>query len=203
MSEISVGTESAAGPDARPARGQRIPPLTIGIYAAQFLYGGWFLFHGLNDWLEFYPDQSIRPGPGLVPALAQSGLMAIVKALEIAIGCALLAHRFSALAVVAAWPITLTIAFVTSSHGKPFGIGVAIVIICLNALMSLGYLHLYRPMLALDAGHPVMAGTGKASGPAGQDGGAARLTPATHGLAALAGIIAAIAITYLSLALRR
>src|SRR5690606_10798807 len=118
----------------------------------------WFLFHGLNYWLEFYPDRSIQPGPGLVPAMAESGLMAIVKALEIFIGCALLANRFTALAVVAAWPLTLSIAFVTSSHGKPFGIGVACIIIALNGLMSVGHLDRYRPMLALHAGPPSLHG---------------------------------------------
>ncbi len=153
------------------------------VYGCQFLYGGWFLFHGLNYWLEFYPDRSIAPGPGLVPAIAASGLMAIVKALEVAIGCALLLDRFTALAIVAAWPITLTIAFVTSSHGKPFGIGVAIVIILLNALMSLAHLERYRPMLAFRAAAP--------------------LPTARHLLGAVAGVAFAVAITYLSLALRR
>ena len=42
-------------------------------YACQFFYGGWFLFHGLNYWFQFYPDRSIRPGPGLIPALVDAG----------------------------------------------------------------------------------------------------------------------------------
>ncbi len=153
--------------------------------SAQFLYGGWFLYHGLNYWFAFYRDRSIEPGPGLVPAIAESGLMAIVKACEIAIGLALLADVFAALAIVAAWPITLTIAFVTASHGKPFGIGVAIVIVALNGLMSFGHLDRYRPLLAWNA----------RSG--------SRLGPPVHILAAAAGIGAAMAITYASVVLRR
>lgn len=174
------------------------------VYAAQFLYGGWFLFHGLNYWFEFYPDRSIEPGPGLVPAMAESGLMAIVKALEIVIGCALLANRFAALSVVAAWPITLSIAFVTSSHGNPFGIGVACVIIGLNALMSLGYLDRYRPMLALHAGPPNLRGLMVAAdqGTLRQGRRSLPLRGGLHAAGALAGLFAAIAITYLSLALR-
>lgn len=123
-------------------------------YFSQFLYGGWFLFHGLNYWFVFYYDKSLEPGPGLVPAIAGSGLMAVVKALEVVIGCALLLDLYAALAVVAAWPITLMIAFVTASHGKPFGICVALVIIALialNAIMSFGHLDRYQPMLALHA----------------------------------------------------
>lgn len=149
----------------------------------QFLYGGWFLFHGLNYWFEFYPDRSIQPGPGLVPAIAASGLMAVVKALEVVIGVMMLLNRFTPLAVVAAWPITLMIAFVTSSHGKLFGICVAIVIISLNAIMSFAHLDRYRPMLA---------GTVDP-----------QLGPARHLFWAIAGLVLAIAITYLSLALRR
>lgn len=166
-------------------------------YACQFLYGGWFLFHGLNYWLAFYADKSIQPGPGLVPALASSGVMAIVKALEIAIGLALLADCHAALAIVAAWPITLMIAFVTSGHGKPFGIGVAVVIITLNAIMSVGHLDRYRPMLAVSAGKPSLGGGGGAD-----TFDASRFPPARQLLAALAGIAAATAITAISLVLR-
>jgi hypothetical protein len=168
-------------------------------YACQFLYGGWFLFHGLNYWCGFYFDRSIQPGPGLVPVLAASGVMTIVKLLEIAIGAALLADRFVALAIVAAWPITLMIAFVTASHGKPFGIGVACVIIALNAIMSFGHLDRYRPMLALHAGPPNLDGLIPAqAAPSAQ-----RLRAAPHIGYAVAGVVGAITITYLSLVLRR
>ncbi len=168
------------------------------VYGCQFLYGGWFLFHGLNYWFAFYFDQSVQPGPGLVPALAASGVMAIVKMLEVAIGLALLLDLFAALAIVAAWPITLMIAFVTSSHFSPFGISVAAVIIGLNAIMSFGHLDRYRPMLAMTAGRPNWGGPGDET----ERRDASRLPPMLHFWAALAGLIAAIAITYLSLALR-
>jgi hypothetical protein len=204
MSQWGSQTASAAAPTTAPSCGAKNNGFTIIIYAAQFLYGGWFLFHGLNYWFEFYPDRSIQSGPGLVPAMAASGLMAIVKALEIAIGGALLANRFAPLAVVAAWPITFSIAFVTSSHGKPFGIGVAIVIIGLNGLMSLGYLERYRPMLAFNAGHPGLGAAGPWLRPMPVDGPgpSVRLPLALHLWGALGGLGAAVAITYLSLALR-
>lgn len=167
-------------------------------YTAQFLYGGWFLFHGLNYWFEFYFDQSIQPGPGLVPTLAESGVMAWVKALEVVVGCMLLFNRFAALAIVAAWPITLMIAFVTSSHGKPFGIGVAVVIISMNAIMSIGHLDRYLPMLAPHAGRPNLDFL---SDPDPQNG--PKMPAVRHLVAATAGLIGAIAITYLSLYMRR
>lgn len=169
-------------------------------YGCQFLYGGWFLFHGLNYWCEFYFDHSIHPGPGLVPALVDSGVMAVVKLLEILIGLALLLDIFAALAIVMAWPITLMIAFVTASHLKPFGISVAAIIIALNAVMSLAHLDRYMPMLAMHAGPSAWTG-GDATGAI--DAGSGRLAPLRHGLAAVTGIAGAVMITYLSIVMRR
>ena len=159
-------------------------------YLCQFYYGGWFLFHGLNYWCGFYFDRTVLPGPGLLPALVDSGVMAIVKVLEIAIGLALLLDLYAALAIVAAWPITLMIAFVNSSHLSKFGVSVGIVIIALNAVMSFGHLDRYRPMLALRAGPPHLGAA------AGGGGGLAR---AAHGAAIVGGVAAAAGVTYLTL----
>ena len=155
-------------------------------YACQFFYGGWFLFHGLNYWFEFYFDRSIQPGPGLLPALAESGVMAVVKVLEIAIGLALLADLAVPLAVVVAWPITLMIAYVNSSHLSLFGTSVGVIIIMLNAVMSLGHLDRYRPMLTLRAGPPTLGGPGGAGGPRARN--RSRLPALPHALAAIAGL---------------
>jgi hypothetical protein len=161
------------------------------VYACQFFYGGWFLFHGLNYWFGFYFDPTVLPGPGLVPALAASGVMTFVKLLEIAIGLALLSDRFAALAIVAAWPITLMIAFVNSSHLTPFGTSVGAIIIALNAVMSFGHLDRYRTMLAFDAGPPRLGrGAGR------RLGGLVRVAAPVCGVAAAAGV------TYLTLWLR-
>jgi hypothetical protein len=168
------------------------------VYACQFFYGGWFVFHGLNYWFAFYYDPTIRPGPGLIPALVVAGVMTIVKVLEVVIGAALLTDCFSALAIVAAWPISIMIAYVNASHLKPFGIGVAVVIIALSAAMSFGHLDRYRPMLVFSAGPPTMDGL------KGRPGGhTARIPPLRHILAIAAGIVAPILVTYLTLYLLR
>jgi hypothetical protein len=126
-----------------------------------------------------------------VPALAESGVMAIVKVLEIAIGLALLLDLYVALAIVAAWPITLMIAFVNSSHLSKFGVSVGIVIIALNAVMSFGHLDRYRPMLALRAGTPHLGpGDGRS-----QD----KLSRIAHGAAIVGGVAGAAGVTYLTL----
>lgn len=163
-------------------------------HACQLFFGGWFLFHGLNYWAGFYFDPTVLPGPGLVPALAESGVMAIVKALEIAIGIALLLDLFAPLAIVAAWPITLMIAFVNSHHLTGFGIGVGVVIVALNAVMSLGRLDLYRPLLVMRAPAPCAPGSGPGARP---------LAPAAQMAGAVAGFAAAAAVTYTTIYLLR
>ena len=163
-------------------------------YACQFFFGGWFFFHGLNYWFAFYADKTILPGPGLIPALVASGVMTIVKVLEVVIGLALLADLFAALAIVAAWPITIMIAFVNASHLRPFGMSVAAIIICLNAVMSFGHLDRYRAMLALSAGPPSLDGL---AGRPGQS--SARLPALGLAIAAVAGVAAAAGVTFWSL----
>lgn len=161
------------------------------VYACQFFYGGWFLFHGLSYWLQFYDESSMRPGPGLIPALAASGVLTIVKALEVIMGLALLADVFTALVVVATWPITLMIAFVNASELELFGIAVALIIIGLNLVMSLGHLDRYRAMLVPHAGPPSLAGL------AGRAGGDQRRLPGrVHACGLVFGIVAPILVTY-------
>jgi uncharacterized membrane protein YphA (DoxX/SURF4 family) len=168
------------------------------IYGCQFFYGGWFVFHGLNYWFAFYYDPTIRPGPGLIPALVAAGVMTIVKVLEVVIGAALLTDFFATLAIVAAWPITIMIAYVNASHLKSFGICVGIIIISLNAAMSFGHLDRYRSMLVPSAGPPTTAGL------LGRPGGlTARIPLLRHILAIVVGIAAPIAVTYLTVLMLR
>ena len=112
----------------------------------------------------------------------------------IVIGLALLADFYSALAVVAAWPLTLMIAFVNGSHLHAFGLSVAIIIIALNAVMSLGHLDRYRAFLVPFAGPPSLDGL------AGKPGGRTnRLPMARHIIAIICGIAAPTLVTYWSL----
>ena len=187
-SQVQARETNSAAANRSKRTGER-PSFTGFIYLCQFFFGGWFLFHGLNYWCGFYFDRTILPGPGLVPALAESGVMAIVKVLEIAIGLALLLDLYTALAIVAAWPITLMIAFVNSSHLSKFGVSVGVVIVALNAVMSFGHLDRYRPMLVARAGPPHLGG---ASGSRG-------LSRLAHAAAIAGGVAAAAGVTYLTL----
>ena len=175
---------------------RRISGFTAAVYACQFFYGGWFLFHGLNFWTQFYADGSIRPGPGLIPALVASGLMTVVKVLEICIGLLLLADLFVPLTVIAAFPITLVIAYVNMSHLSPFGICVGLIIIALNVMMALGHLDRYAPILVARAGPPTAKGIDALRGAESASVGSRSLAPAVHILAIVLGIAAAAGVTF-------
>lgn len=134
-------------------------PDTLVIYAVQFFYGGWFVFHGLNYWLHFFvqPPGASGMAKEFIGALIHSGLFDWVKAIEVLVGVALLANRFVPLAAVAAFPITIVIAYLNLAiEGDLFGVVVGVVIIALNGIIALGRLDRFRPMLAFDAGDPAV-----------------------------------------------
>lgn len=185
---------------ARASTGDKRAFTIIG-YAAQFFYGGWFLFHGLNWWLGFFPEKSFAPGAqGFIPELIRLHIFTVVKVLEVVIGLALLSDLFVPLAIVAAFPITFVIATLNFSKGSAFGIAVGVAIVVLNVLMALGHLDRYRPMLARRGGRPnaaglhAWAGGGPAPAPRSDTLPPAQLIPAI-----LLGIAVPAALTYASI----
>lgn len=86
---------------------------TLTVYSAQFFFGGWFLFHGLNHWFHFFPQPpgSASVSSQLISALIKSGLFDWVKAVEVVAGIALLANRFVPLAAIASFPISIVIGY--------------------------------------------------------------------------------------------
>lgn len=133
---------------------------TLLFYGAQFFFGGWFLFHGLNHWLEFFiqPSGSGQGMKDLIMVLIDSGMFDVIKAIEVIAGLMLLANRFVPLAIVIAFPITIVISFMNFTMGDGFGVVVGIVSILLNILMGIGYLERFRPMLAYDVEDPDLTG---------------------------------------------
>lgn len=130
-------------------------------YAAQFFFGGWFLYNGLNYFFVFFPQP---PGSSpisheLIGALIHSGLFALVKGTELVVGAALLANRFVPLATVVAFPVSVCIAHLNIvGNGDTFGIVTGLVVIGLNGLIALGHLDKFLPMLVFDQGDPSVSG---------------------------------------------
>jgi uncharacterized membrane protein YphA (DoxX/SURF4 family) len=121
-------------------------------YAIQFFFGGWFFYNGLNYFVGFTPDP---PGSSplsreLIGALDHTGLFAVVKAVELVTGAALLANRFVPLAAVVAFPVTFAIAYVMIViNGGPVGTTTGLLAIAFNGIIALGRLDSVLPMLAL------------------------------------------------------
>ncbi|HUE12459.1 MAG TPA: hypothetical protein VMQ54_16025 [Steroidobacteraceae bacterium] len=131
------------------------------VIVVQTLFGAWFLVHGLNYFVAFFkqPPGGSTLSHELIGALIHSGLFSWIKAIEIIVGVLLLAQRFVPLAVVAAFPVTIVIAYVNLAVNKDiFGLIVGVVILAANALMAFAYLDRYRPMLSYDAGLPSLKG---------------------------------------------
>jgi hypothetical protein len=131
------------------------------VIIVQTIFGAWFLVHGLNYFVAFFkqPPGGSTLSHELIGALIHSGLFGWIKAIEIIVGLLLLAQRFVPLAVVAAFPVTIVIAYVNLALNKDtFGLIVGVVILAANALMAFAYFDRYRSMLAYDAGLPSLKG---------------------------------------------
>jgi hypothetical protein len=171
-------------------------------YVAQFFFGGWFLLHGLNHWLEFFPrpSGSSPVSRELIGALNHSGLFAIVKVVEIITGLMLLANRGTALAAMVALPVTLSIAHLNIvANADGFGIMVGMLALALNGLILLGQLDKFVPLLSLTPAEPSLEGLTmlRARQEQAAETGAV-LRPTAHLAAIVAGLLAPYAVTLLS-----
>ncbi len=119
-------------------------PTTI----ARTLLGLVMFVFGLNGFLHFLPQPPL-PGPAgaFIGALFGSGyLMYVVKAVEVAVGAALLANRFVPLALVVLAPITVNIVLFHAVLA-PAGLGVPLLVLALH--LGLAWVHraAYEPLL--------------------------------------------------------
>lgn len=132
---------------------RRMGGFTIIVYAAQFFFGGWFLAHGANHWLHFFPQPtgSSPISSELIGALIHSGLFDIVKGVEVIAGVLMLANIFVPLAIVLSVPVALSIAHLNLIENDDlFSRVTAIIIFALLAILALGYLDRFLPMLRMN-----------------------------------------------------
>jgi predicted SnoaL-like aldol condensation-catalyzing enzyme len=166
-------------------------------YVAQFFFGGWFLYNGLNFFIQFFPQPtgSSPLSRELIGALIHSGMFAVVKGIEVVVGVALLANRFTALAAVLAFPVTYSIAHLNIvANGDAFSIGTGIVFTTLNGLIALGQLDRFLPMLAFNTGDPSAAGLRTFFSNGGTTPSRSAMGPMVHALCILAGLAAPLAV---------
>ncbi len=174
-------------------------------YVIQFFFGGWFFFNGINYFAAFTP-----PPPGssplsreLITALENTGLFAVVKAVELVTGAALLANRFVPLAALLAFPVTFAIAYVMMViNGGTVGMIVGPLAVAFNGIIVLARLDSFLPVLAYRDRGPagvtltslMKIGTDPVASYAQGAGPSPGLRPIVHLIAIVLGIGAPVAI---------
>lgn len=118
---------------------------------ARLLLGLLFTVFGLNGFLHFMPIPPAEGAAGtFMGGLAATGyFFPLLAGTQIAVGLALLANRFAALALVVLAPITIHI--VAYHTLAPDGMGLALVIVALQAYVAWNLRSAYRPLFLAKA----------------------------------------------------
>jgi len=115
---------------------------------ARVLLGLVFVVFSLNYFHPFLPQPSNVPAPAMAFAgvFIASGFMAFMKVIELASGLALLANRFTTLALALLAPIVVGIT-VFHTLLEPAGLPLAAPVLALELFLAWSYRDAYRPML--------------------------------------------------------
>ena len=120
------------------------------VMAGRLVFGLWFALNGLNHWCAFVPQPMgvQHVSTELIVALLDSGLFSLVKGIEVIVGVLILTNRFTPLALIAALPISIVIAYwnIILEHAPGNHIAGALTL-GINALLMLAYIEYYLPML--------------------------------------------------------
>jgi uncharacterized membrane protein YphA (DoxX/SURF4 family) len=120
----------------------------------RLLMGLLFFVTGLNGFLNFLPQPSTPMPEGAVAfggALMKTGyLFQLLKGTELVVGALLLSNRFVPLALALIAPVIVNI-FAFHAFLAPSGVGLAVVLLVLEAYLAWAYRNAFRPMLAIRA----------------------------------------------------
>jgi uncharacterized membrane protein YphA (DoxX/SURF4 family) len=121
------------------------------VIAGRMIFGGWMVYAGLNHWFHFTP-QPFGQNPvsiELTTVLIESGLFDLVKAMETITGVLVLMGVFVPLALVAALPISVVVAYfnLVLEHNGVVNYVAGTLVLGINLLLMLAYVDSYRPLL--------------------------------------------------------
>jgi hypothetical protein len=115
----------------------------------RLLVGVWMLWNGINHWAHWTPQPMGDKSHYLHLALMQSGLFAIAKMVEIAVGLSLLVNRMVPALLVVSFPVSVIIAWMALVIEDPRPAGT--ILLLSHAFLLFAYFpHLY-PMLVWKA----------------------------------------------------
>ena len=123
------------------------------VLTVRVLLGAWLLYNGISYWLPHMPSGFSPVAVGLLAALGKSGVMLLVKIVELAVGAMLVLDLYTPLALVIGFPVVLIVAYVCLILEWPTqrpmigGFGT----LGGQLFLMLAYLDSYRPMLKVKA----------------------------------------------------
>jgi hypothetical protein len=121
------------------------------VIAGRMMFGGWTVYAGLNHWFHFTP-QPYGQNPlsiELTSALIESGVFNLVKATEFIAGVLVLTGAYVPLALVAALPVSVNVAYfnLVLEHNGVINYVAGTLVLGLNLLLMLAYVKSYGPLL--------------------------------------------------------
>jgi hypothetical protein len=116
---------------------------------ARILLGLVFVVFSFNYFVPFLPQPKDIPAGAMAfgGAFMAAGYLTLIKVIELVAGLALLANRFTTLALALLAPIIVGI-FYFHARLEPSGLPIAVVILALELFLAWSYRAAYRPMLA-------------------------------------------------------
>ena len=123
-------------------------PMAIGALVARLIFGAWFAFNGALYWTPWLPG-AYNPVPvRLLEALTESGMMRLVKIVELVVGLALLANFYVPVALVVGFPVSVIIAYndLVLEYPIAFSMTGGAVHLGVHTFLLFAYLDYYRPM---------------------------------------------------------
>jgi hypothetical protein len=116
---------------------------------ARILLGLVFVVFSVNYFVPFLPQPKGMPAEAMTfaGAFMAAGYMTFIKVIELAAGLALLANRFTTLALALLAPMVVGIV-IFHARLEPAGLPVALLVLVLELFLAWSYRAAYRPMLA-------------------------------------------------------
>lgn len=125
--------------------------MKIAVFIVRIIFGAWWLYSGLNHWFHFFeqPYGDTEVAIEFTKALESSGMLTIVKVLEVIQGVFILWGRLMPLNLASALPLTLVIAHwnLVLTPG-PVEIVFGVLTVAMHGFLMLAYWDQYKPMFA-------------------------------------------------------
>jgi hypothetical protein len=127
--------------------------MKYGALVARLVFGAWFAFNGILYWTPWLPP-AYNPVPvRLLEALTESGILRLVKIVELVVGLALLGNLYVPLFLVIGFPVSVIIAYndLVLEYPIAFSMTGGAVHFAVHVFLLFAYLDYYKPLFTRKA----------------------------------------------------